>query len=164
MSPKRERFVLEFLKDSSATQAAIRAGYSKKSADTLGPRLLKKPEVAEAIRVRREKISAKTGLTVERLDEALTRLLDFDPRTLIREDGSLKPASEWDDATAAAVAGLDVEELFEGRGDDREQVGNVRKVKIADRIKPIELGYKRLGVLRETTALNVGALTIVIQE
>ena len=164
MSPKRERFVEEYLKDMNATQAAIRAGYSAKTADTAGPRLLKQPEIAAELRARREKISAKSDLTVEFLDLKLRRLLDFDPRTLMNDNGELKPPSEWDDAAAQAIAGLDVEELFDGRGEDRTQIGNVRKVKIADRIKPIELGYKRLGVLRDNVAMNVGALTIVIQD
>jgi phage terminase small subunit len=164
MTPKQERFVLEYLVDANATQASIRAGYSAKTAHAIGSKLIRNPAIAEAIRARRGKMDRKTELTVEKLDTKLAQILDFDPRALLREDGSLKPPSEWDDSTAAVIAGLDVEELFEGRGDDREQVGNVRKVKIADRIKPIELGYKRLGVLREQTALTVGALTIVIQE
>jgi hypothetical protein len=40
----------------------------------------------------------------------------------------------------------------------------LRKVKIADRIRPLELGYKRLGLLKDNAAFNVGALTIVIQD
>ncbi len=49
LSPMRQRFVNEYLKDLNATQAAIRAGYSEKTAYSQGQRLLKKVEVKAAI-------------------------------------------------------------------------------------------------------------------
>lgn len=52
MNPKQARFVAEYLKDSNATQAAIRAGYSKGSAQVTGSRLLSNAMVAEAIQKR----------------------------------------------------------------------------------------------------------------
>lgn len=163
MTPKAERFVEEYLVDQNATQAAIRAGYAASSAENTGYKLLKRPDVADAIAAKRAKVSERTGLTVEYLDQKLKTLLDFDPRRLLNDDGSLKPASEWDDATAAAVAGLEIEELFDGYGKDREHIGTARKVKIADRIKPIELGLRRVGALRDTS-ISVGQLNLIIQD
>jgi len=61
---KQKLFVHEYLLDLNATQAAIRAGYSKKTAYSIGFENLKKPEIAEAIqrasteRVERTKIDA----------------------------------------------------------------------------------------------------------
>lgn len=49
MTPKQERFVAEYLIDLNATQAAIRAGYSEKTAYSIGHELLKKPEVASLV-------------------------------------------------------------------------------------------------------------------
>ena len=49
MTPKQQRFVEEYLIDLNATQASIRAGYSAKNADKIGPELLGKTGVAEAI-------------------------------------------------------------------------------------------------------------------
>jgi phage terminase small subunit len=106
----------------------------------------------------------RAGLTAELLDRKLLALVNFDPRNMLGEDGRVKMPNEWDDETAAAIAGIENEELFEGSGKDREHIGTLRKVKIADRIKPIELGYKRLGLLKDQSAFNVGALTIVIQD
>ena len=50
MTPKQERFVAEYLLDMNATAAAIRAGYSRKSASAIGNENLKKPEISEAIK------------------------------------------------------------------------------------------------------------------
>ena len=62
LSPKQEVFVQEYLKDLNATQAAIRAGYSEKSASRIGIELLNKNHVREAV----EKGRAKRAEKVER--------------------------------------------------------------------------------------------------
>lgn len=49
MTPKQERFIAEYLVDMNATQAAIRAGYSAKTAYSIGQRLLKNVEVSQTI-------------------------------------------------------------------------------------------------------------------
>jgi phage terminase small subunit len=159
MTPKRERFIEEYLVDLNATQAALRAGYAASGAQQEGARLLANPEIAAAIDKRREKVSEKTGLTVELIDQKLKALVEFDPRKVLRDDGTLQKPSEWDESTAAAVAGLEVDEI----GIEGVVVGHTKKLKIADRIRPLELAYKRLGVLRETQ-VQVGQLNLIIQD
>ncbi len=65
LTPKQQKFISEYLVDLNATQAAIRAGYSKKNADKIGSELLGKTRVAEAIKKKREKLEEKTGITQE---------------------------------------------------------------------------------------------------
>jgi phage terminase small subunit len=62
---KQELFVQEYLKDLNATQAAIRAGYSEKTAYSIGQENLKKPEIAAEIEKRQGKIGEDNGITVE---------------------------------------------------------------------------------------------------
>ena len=76
MSPKAERFVSEYLIDLSATQAAIRAGYSAKTAGAIGHELLKKPEVAAALQEARAKTAESNGMTVEAHLLALKEIRD----------------------------------------------------------------------------------------
>ena len=64
LTPKQERFVEEYLVDLNATQAAIRAGYSAKTAEWQGPQLLGKTHVADAIKDQRAKVSERTMRTV----------------------------------------------------------------------------------------------------
>ena len=59
LTPKQARFVAEYLNDLNATQAAIRAGYSKRSACSQAFDLLRKPEIAAAVQARREKLAEK---------------------------------------------------------------------------------------------------------
>lgn len=65
LTPKQARFVEEYLVDLNATQAAIRAGYSEKTARAIGPENLQKPVVAAAITVARENLSRRTEITQE---------------------------------------------------------------------------------------------------
>jgi len=67
LSPKQSRFVAEYLKDQNATQAAIRAGYSKATANQQGSRLLANVGVAAALREKQTRVARKAEITVESL-------------------------------------------------------------------------------------------------
>jgi phage terminase small subunit len=71
MTPKQQRFVQEYLIDLNATQAAIRAGYSAKTATEQGSRLLTIVHVADAIAAGQRESAAKAGITRERILQGL---------------------------------------------------------------------------------------------
>lgn len=71
LTPKQQRFVEEYLIDLNATQAAIRAGYSAKTAQEIGSENLSKPMVAKAIAEAQEKLSNKAQVTVEMVVQGL---------------------------------------------------------------------------------------------
>lgn len=82
MKDKQEAFAIEYLKDRNATQAAIRAGYSEKTAYSQGCRLLKKAEVQEFINRKQEEARASATITVDdivvRLEEIASNVLAKD--------------------------------------------------------------------------------------
>jgi phage terminase small subunit len=63
MTEKEEKFCYEYLKDYNATKSAIRAGYSEKSAYSIGSENLKKPELLEKITELKNKLSEVSELT-----------------------------------------------------------------------------------------------------
>lgn len=65
LSPKRRRFVAEYLKDQNAKQAAIRAGYSPKAAEVNGPRLLRNAQVKAAVEAKLAKVEEKCEISTE---------------------------------------------------------------------------------------------------
>ncbi len=73
LTAKQARFVEEYLIDLNATAAAIRAGYSEKTAATIAHENLRKPKIAEAIRVGREKLSERAQITQEDVLAGLQR-------------------------------------------------------------------------------------------
>jgi len=76
LNPKQQRFVAEYLKDLNATQAAIRAGYSAKTAEQIGHQLLKKTSVAEAVAKGQQKIAAKLEICAEDLIRDVVKIKD----------------------------------------------------------------------------------------
>lgn len=142
LTPKQERFVAEYLIDLNATQAAIRAGYSEKTAHAIGHENLSKPEIAAAISAASKQVADNTGLSVERVLLEAQRLAFFDIRKLVNADGTPKKLNELDDDTAAAIAGLDVATV----GNDDVGIGQVLKYKIADKNAAIERLFKHLGL------------------
>lgn len=67
LTPRQARFVEEYLVDLNATQSAIRAGYSARTAKAIASRLLTYVNVAAAVTAGREKATARTGLNRERI-------------------------------------------------------------------------------------------------
>lgn len=65
MTAKQEAFAIEYLKDKNATQAAIRAGYSAKTAYSIGCEMLRKPEIQEIIRAKQEEAVKNAEITSE---------------------------------------------------------------------------------------------------
>ena len=108
MTPKRARFVEEYLVDLNATQAAIRAGYSEKTAHSQGPRLLENVEVAAAVKEAEDKRSERTGVTqdwiIERLTEVAERCMQHEP-VLTRQG---KPTGEYKFDSHGATRALEL--------------------------------------------------------
>ncbi len=73
LTPQQSRFVEEYLVDLNATQAAIRAGYSKKTANEQGAQLLAKLSIREAVAEAQEARSERTGITQDEVIQGLKK-------------------------------------------------------------------------------------------
>ena len=155
MTPKQTLFVAEYLANGlNATKAAISAGYSAKTAASIGEENLRKPDIAAAIAAKHAKRLQKLEITSERTLLEIARLAYFDPRKLFETDGSLKRVSELDDDTAAAIGGLEVVELFEGDGDQKHAYGLLKKVKLNDKNANLDKLMRHLGLYKDKVELS----------
>lgn len=170
---RRARFVQEYAKDLNATDAAIRAGYSAKSARAQGSRLLTNADIQQAVGKLLQKIAAKNEITVERTLLEISRIAYQDARKMYREDGSLKLPHEWDDDTAAFVAGVETEEDYhsqvdvEGEGEEAQatvkpSVTITRKVKRWDKVKALDQCMAYLGMHKTVDPAASGSLSLTI--
>lgn len=147
------RFVTEYMTDFSGRHAAIRAGYSAKTADQAASRMLRMPAVKAALNAKKataketlhQTTISNMELTVERTRLEIARIAYFDPRKMFAADGRPLAITELDDDTAAVIAGLDVLEEFEGSGQDRVLIGHVKKWKLADKNAALDKASKILG-------------------
>lgn len=84
LTAKQERFVSEYLTDLNATQAAIRAGYSEKTAYSIGEENLRKPEIAAAVKNGMDLRAARTEITADRVLQELAKIAFADIRKAVR--------------------------------------------------------------------------------
>jgi len=89
LTAKQQRFVAEYLIDLNATQAAIRAGYSEKTAYSIGGENLKKPEIADAVAAGQAKRAGVVEITAEKVLRDLEEV-----RVMALKDGAYGPAAK----------------------------------------------------------------------
>lgn len=167
LTPRQALFAQEYPVDFNATQAARRAGYASGTAVKIGHKLLLVEHVQAAIREQLEERTKRTHITQDRVLQELAALAFFDVRKLFAADGSPIPINELDDATAAAINGLDVLEQFEGSGENRQFVGAVKKYRVTDKNTALSNVMKHLGMLKETLAVtgaNGGAVELDVKQ
>lgn len=156
LTPKQERFVAEYLIDLNATQAAIRAGYSVKTAPEQASRLLMNVKVAEAVQMAMKAREQRTEITQDRVLKELAKL-GFanmqDYMSVTQEGEPFADLSKLTRDQAAAITEFTVEDFTEGRGDDARDVRRV-KFKLADkRAALVDIG-KHLGMFKDKLELT----------
>ena len=92
-----------------------------------------------------KKLESKAIVTKERLINELEAIALVDIRTFYDDNGSLKPIKDLSDAAGAAITGIEIEEIFEGRGEDRIHVGNTVKIKTNSKIAAIDTILTTMG-------------------
>ena len=152
LTPKQSLFVDEYLKDLNATQACIRAGYSKKTAEFQGSRLLSNDKVSEAVAVGIEKRTKRTQIGADYVLNRLAEIDQLDVADILDNTGNFKPVLEWPKVWRQTISGLDVQEIMLG---DTESV--IRKIKWPDKLRNLELLGKHvdIGAFRERIDMNV---------
>lgn len=148
MTKKQKRFVEEYLIDLNATQAAIRAGYSPDTAYSIGNENLKKPEIKTRIDKAMAERSKRTGVNADRVVMELAKIafvnaddvIDFKTATV--KEGALPE-------DLAAIQSVKVKTF----GED----GLEREIKMADKIKTLELLGRHLGMFKDKVEVS-GAL------
>ncbi|WP_346320779.1 terminase small subunit [Chitinophaga sp. YIM B06452] len=145
LNPRQKKLADTYLQTGSVKYSAEAAGYSKKNSESLGSRTLKKPHVQAYVQSQAEKLAEKVGITQERVLKEYVKLAFFDPRKLYDESGALLKAHDLDDDTAAAITGMEKEELHEGYGEERRQIGYTTKVKFSDKRQALDSIAKMMG-------------------
>jgi phage terminase small subunit len=169
--PKQAKFVDEYLLCANATQAALAAGYSSKTARVIGQENLLKPAIASILEQKQVVIAKRQDerleameLTEARVARETARIAFFDPRKLFDAEGNPKAITELDDDTAAAIGGLDVLEEWEGTGKERRLVGYVKKYKIADKNSALERAAKILAMFGKDNAQKADPFAVMLLE
>lgn len=143
LTPKQQQFVAEYLIDLNATQAAIRAGYSAKTARNIAVELLAKPNIQAEIQKRRGKIQKKLEITQETIIQELAAIALANGADYAKVVGDgvggyveFTPTEQLDPAKLKAIAGI-------------KQSQSGMEIKLHDKLKAIELLDKYLGLFTQ---------------
>jgi phage terminase small subunit len=146
LTDKQERFCKEYVIDNNATQAAIRTGYSKNTAESQGSRLLMNAKVKTRITELQGDISEITKIDAAYVRERHVAIDQMDFIDILEDDGSLKPIRDWPKIFRQYLNSFEIAELWEGRRDEKEQIGVLKKIKWPDKMKNLELLGKHVDV------------------
>ena len=145
MTKKQKQFIEEYLVDLNATQAAIRAGYSPDTAYSIGNENMKKPEIKALIDKAMAERSKRTGVSADRVVTELAKIAFVNASDVIDvETATLKPDAAPEDT--AAIQSVKVKTF----GED----GLEREIKMADKLKALELLGKHLGMFKDKVELS----------
>lgn len=137
LTDRQKKFCDEYLIDLNATQAAIRAGYSEKTAYSISNELLKKPEIIARIKKRRDDQIKRTEITADRVLLELARIafVDGSAFATITARGKVKftPTDELTNDQRAVIAGV-----------KNGKFGT--EIKTNDKVRALELLGKHLGL------------------
>ena len=132
MTPKQKRFCDEYLIDCNATQAAIRAGYSEKTAKQIGTENLSKPDIRAYIDERLAEVQSKKIASAEEVMQYLTSVLRGESKSSV-----------------LSLCGDGCQEVIEKAPDEKEK------------LKAAEMLAKRYGLLTDKIGIE-GVVPIVI--
>ena len=145
LTDKQELFAREYLKDLNATQAAIRAGYSEKSAAAQGCENLIKPNVAERIIELKNERNDEVGIDAAYVLRRLIEIDQMDVLDILNDDGGIKSISEWPKVWRTTLSGFDINTSVTNF--DETTIENIlKKIKWPDKVKNLELLGKHVTV------------------
>ena len=145
MTQKQKRFIEEYLIDLNATQAAIRAGYSPDTAKSIGSENLTKPDIQARIAKAMAERSRRTGVNADRVVMELAKIAFVNANDVIDPDTATVRADALPEDTAA-IQSVKVKTF----GED----GLEREIKMADKLKALELLGKHLGMFKDKVVLS----------
>jgi len=146
LTDKQEMFCREYLIDLNATQAAIRAGYSEKTANRTGSENLSKPDVAQRIIDLKSERNERVEVNADYVLRRLVEIDEMDVLDILKDDGGLKMVHEWPKVWRTTLSGLDI--LTTVTNFDETTMENIlKKIKWPDKVKNLELLGKHISVM-----------------
>lgn len=145
LSRKQKEFCEQYLIDLNATQAAIRAGYSARSANVHATRMLAKASIQEYVAKLMNEREKRTEITQDMVLKEYAKLAFLDPQKFYDDYGNLLPVSKLDKDVAAALTGIDINESVV----DGVVVSLTKKVKFADKKGALDSVARHLGMFND---------------
>lgn len=157
LSDKDDLFCREFVIDLNATQAYKRVHPKAKvtTCRTESSKLLAKPNIRSRINELIVERSAKTEIEAETVLRELYALATVDPIEIFTDDHRVKSLGDMPKSVRKAIAGIDIVDIYEGIGQDKMKVGEIKKIKFWDKNKSLENLGRHLRLFTDNVKLEI---------
>jgi len=159
-SVMQEMFVTNLLRGMNQSEAYRKAGYTSKNPEVNAIISLRNSKVAARLAFQRGKMQAKLDISAEKVLRAFAEIGFLDPAELLEDDGSLKPIRDIPLSARRAIAGLDIEELYAGSGEQRTAIGQIKKIRLCNKNDALESLAKHLGLFEKDNDQKRQALQV----
>jgi len=143
LNDKQRLFCQEYLVDLNATKSAIRAGYSAKTAHSIGFENLTKPEIQDYIQELMQKRSEKTRITAERVLEELAKIGFSNMQDFTDNSNGVVNINNLDPSKGACISSIETISRTIGEGEGEI---TITKLKLHDKLSALEKIAKKFGV------------------
>ena len=154
------KFVEEYIKSLNATDAAIKAGYSEKTARSQGSRLLTNVDIQKAIQQAKIERQERANIDADYVLKRLVEIDQMDVLDIMGDDGNVKPLRDWPKIWRQYISNIETISMDDGEG-------WLKKIKWPDKVKNLELLGKHVSVGAfkdkiEHTGPNGGDINVTI--
>lgn len=147
LTAQQKRFAHEYIIDLNTTQAAIRAGYSEKTANEQGARLLANVSVRELVEQLKKNREIRTNVTADRVLAELAKIAFSDLNEFVEVDESgkikVKPSNQVDGTVLSEIS------------ESVTQNGRTKNIKLHDKMKALELIGRHLAMFTDKQEIKV---------
>jgi phage terminase small subunit len=160
LSTKMRRFCEEYLIDLNGTQAAIRAGYSERTAKAIASENLTKPDVRQLIKNLRQEAQERNRIQLDELIQTLAAIVRLDPIDIFNENGVVKNLNDMPESARKCITELKLMEISSVDG----PIGVLKTIKFSSKLDAIEKLMKHLGGYEkdnEQTKQQIGTVIVL---
>lgn len=161
LNRRQQKFCQQYVKLGNATKAAIKAGYSEKTAKVQASRLLTNANVKAYVDKLKKEAIERNKIELDEVVSILSSLVRFDIADLYNEDGTLKELHEMSKEARLALETIETVNITKKKKKGRKV--KISKVKVADRKRSIDMLLRYFGAYRKDNEQKAATIQQVVQ-
>lgn len=159
LTPKQEKFCREYIISMNFYEAALKAGYTESIAKSNSQEFLSHAGIRKRLKELQAPTVARLEMTADQVLTELYRIATCDIGEAFNEDGSMKMVHQIPENVRRAIQAVEIEQLFDGVGKDRIQIGHTKRIKFWDKNKALEMLGKHFRLLTDRVE-HTGSVTL----
>lgn len=150
LSPKQERFCEEYMLDLNASEAAVRAGFSRRSRQQLGHLMLQDPRIAERITELKRKASERLEISADNVIQEIASVAFSNIKDFLTSENTIRSINDLPRNLTRAVSSVEVTETFISNGKDLPPTKEITtKLKLHPKVPAMEQLARHLGLFKK---------------